>query len=120
MNQMRNMCSIEIKNILGINVFRHTKNPVEKKRMIGLLIPITFVILVLMFYIGAMSYGFVTMGAGGMVPSYFMMLSVVIVFAFNVFKSGGILFRSNGYQVIASLPVPTSSIVIGRFARLYL
>ena len=120
MNQMRNMCSIEIKNILGINVFRHTKNPVEKKRMIGLLIPITFVILVLMFYIGAMSYGFVTMGAGGMVPSYFMMLSVVIVFAFNVFKSGGILFRSNGYQVMASLPVPTLAIVAGRFARLYL
>ena len=120
MNQIRNMCSIEIKNIWGINVFRHTKNPVEKKRMKGLLIPITFVILVLMFYIGAMSYGFVTMGAGEMVPSYFMMLSVVIVFVFNVFKSGGILFRSNGYQVIASLPLPTSAIVIGRFARLYL
>ena len=120
MNQMRNMCSIEIKNILGINVFRHTKNPVEKKRMKGLLIPITFVILVLMFYIGAMSYGFVTLGAGEIVPSYLIMLSVVIVFVFNVFKAGGILFRSNGYQVMASLPVPTSAIVVGRFARLYL
>ena len=120
MNQIWNMCSIEIKNILGINVFRHTKNPVEKKRMKGLLIPISFVILVLLFYIGAMSYGFVTMGAGEMVPSYFIMLSVVIVFIFNVFKSGGILFRSNGYQVMASLPVTTSAIVMGRFARLYL
>ena len=120
MNQMRNMCSIEIKNIMGINVFRHTKNPLEKKRMMGLLIPITFAIVVLVFYIGAMSYGFVMMGAGEMVPSYFIMLSVVIVFAFNVFKSGGILFRSNGYQIMASLPVPASAIVVGRFARLYL
>ena len=120
MNQMRNMCSIEIKNILGINVLKHTKNPVEKKRMKWLLILMAFVILVLMFYIGVMCYGFVTMGAGGMVPSYLIMLSVAIVFGFNVFQAGGILFRSNGYQVMASLPVTTSAIVVGRFARLYL
>ena len=120
MNQMRNMCSIEIKNILGINVFKHTKNPVEQKRMKGLLIAIVLVILFLVFYIGAMSYGFVTMGAGEMVPSYLIMLSVAIVFGFSAFQVGGILFRSNGYQVMASLPVKTSAIVAGRFARLYL
>lgn len=120
MNQMLSMCSIEIKNILGINVLRHTKNPAEKKRMTGFLVVIAFALLVLMFYIGAMSYGFVTMGASEMVPSYLIMLSVVIVFALNVFQAGGILFRSSGYQVMASLPVSTSAIVIGRFARLYL
>ena len=120
MNQMWNMCSIEIKNILGINVFRHTKNPVEKKRMMGLLILIAFVVLILMFYMGSMCFGLVTLGAGEIVPSYLIMLSVVIVFVFNVFKAGGILFRSNGYQVMASLPVKTSAIVVGRFARLYL
>ena len=120
MNQMWNMCSIEIKNILGINVFRHTKNPVEKKRMMGLLILIAFVVLILMFYMGSMCFGLVTLGAGEIVPSYLIMLSVVIVFVFNVFKAGGILFRSNGYQVMASLPVTTSAIVLGRFARLYL
>ena len=119
MNQMRNMCSIEIKNILGINVFRHTKNPVEKKRMMGLLILIAFVVMMLMFYMGAMCFGLVTLGAGEIVPSYLIMLSVVIVFVFNVFKAGGILFRSNGYQVMASLPVKTSAIIVGRFARLY-
>ena len=120
MNQMWNMCSIEIKNILGINVFRYTKNPVEKRRMKGLLIPIAFVVLIVMFYVGEMCFGLVTLGAGGIVPSYLIMLSVVIVFGLNVFKAGGILFRSNGYQVMASLPVPTSAIVVGRFARLYL
>ena len=120
MNQMRSMCSIEIKNIWGINVLKHTKNPVELKRMKGILIAIVFVIFVLMFYLGSMSYGFVMMGAGEIVPSYLMVLSVMIIFGFNVFKAGGILFRSNGYQVIASLPVKTSVIVIGRFARLYL
>ena len=120
MNQIRNMCSIEIKNILGINVLRHTKNPAEKKRMTGFLIIIAFALMVLMFYIGAMSYGFVAMGAGEMVPSYLIMLSVVIVFALSVFQTGGIIFRSSGYQVMASLPVSTSAIVIGRFARLYL
>ena len=120
MNQIRNMCSIEIKNFLGINVLKHTKNPIELKRMKGLSIGITFVLLVLMVYIGAMSYGFVTMGAGEIVPSYLIMLSVAIVFGFSVFQVGGILFRNNGYQVMASLPVKTSAIVVGRFVRLYL
>ena len=120
MNQMRNMCSIEIKNILGINVLKYTKNPVELKRMKGLLIVVAFVILVLMFYIGAMSYGFVTMGAGEVVPPYLIILTAAVIFGFNVFHVGGILFRSNGYQVVASLPITTSAIVVGRFARLYL
>ena len=120
MNQIRNMCSIEIKNILGINVLKHTKNPAEKKRMIGLLILAALAILILMFYIGAECLGLVALGAGEIVPSFLIMLSVVMVFVFNVFKAGGILFRSNGYQVMASLPVTTSAIVIGRFARLYL
>ena len=120
MNQIRNMCSIEIKNILGINVLKHTKNPAEQKRMKLLLAVMAFMVLILMFYIGTMSFGLVTLGAGEIVPSYLIMLSVVIIFGFNVFKAGGILFRSNGYQVIASLPVTTSAIVIGRFARLYL
>ena len=120
MNQMRNMCSIEIRNILGINLFIHMKNPVEKKRMKGLLILIAFAVLILMFYVGEMCFGLVTLGIGEIVPPDLIMLSVVIVFGFNVFKAGGILFRSNGYQVMASLPVATSAIVAGRFARLYL
>ena len=120
MNQMRNMCSIEIKNILGINVLKHTKNPVERKRMIGLLILIALAVLIFMFYIGAECLGLVAMGVGEIVPPFLIMLSVVMVFVFNVFKAGGILFRSNGYQVMASLPVTTSAIVVGRFARLYL
>ena len=120
MNQMRNMCNIEIKNILGINVLKHTKNPVERKRMIGLLILIAFAVLILMFYIGVECWGLVALGVGEIVPPLLIMLSVVMVFAFNVFKAGGILFRSNGYQVMASLPVTTSAIVVGRFARLYL
>ena len=120
MDQMRNMCSIEIKNILGINVLKHTKNPVERKRMIGLLILIAFGVLMFMFYIGAECLGLVALGVGEIVPPFLIMLSVVMVFVFDIFKAGGILFRSNGYQVMASLPVPTSAIVVGRFARLYL
>ena len=120
MKQMRNMCNIEIKNILGINVLKHTKNPVERKRMIGLLILAASAVLILMFYIGAECLGLISLGIGEIVPPLLIMLSVVMVFALNVFKAGGILFRSNGYQVMASLPVPTSAIVAGRFARLYL
>ena len=114
------MCKIEIKNILGINVLKHTKNPVERKRMKGLLILIAFFVLFLMFYMGSMSYGLVTLGAGEIIPSLFIILSVMITFIFSVFKVGGILFRSSGYQVMASLPVTTTAIVAGRFARLYL
>ena len=120
MNQMRNMCSIEIKNILGINVLKHTKNPVERKRMIGLLILIASAVLIFMFYIGAECLGLIALGIGEIVPPFLIMLSVIMIFVFNVFKAGGILFRSNGYQVMASLPVTTSAIVVGRFARLYL
>ena len=114
------MCGIEIRNFLGLNVLKHTKNPAKRKRMWLLLGTIAFVLLLLMFYISANSYGLITIGAGEIVPSYLIMLSVVIIFALSVFQAGGIIFRSNGYQVMASLPVPTSAIVAGRFARLYL
>ncbi len=39
---------------------------------------------------------------------------------FGIFKAGSTVFSKNSYDIISSMPVKTSSVVIGRLASMYL
>ena len=50
------------------------------------------------------------------------MLAVASFFLFflGIFKAGGVVFKKEGYDIISSLPVSQSAIVVSRFLRLYI
>lgn len=80
---------------------------------------ILFVVLMFLGYLVISTYGLIMLGAGEIVPGMLIFLASAIVLGFSTFKTGGTLFRSNGYQVIVAMPIKTSAMVIGRFVRLY-
>lgn len=119
MRQISVFIKIELCNLYGWNVFRHTKDKGEKKKSIALGIVIGLCILMLMSYIGGMSYGYIALGVPDIVPVYLIVIASVLTLAMVVFKAGGILFRRNGYDILSALPVPTFTVVVSRFVRLY-
>lgn len=117
--QLAALIKLQLVNLYGINVFRNLKDPKEKKKKLWLGVAYVSVILVVMFYVGAMSYGYVYIGLGDILPAYLIMISSLIIFVFSIFKAGNIIFQKNSYDILSSLPVRNSFIVISRFVRMY-
>ncbi len=119
MRQISVFIKMELCNLYGWNVFQHTRDKGEKKKSIALGIIIGLCIVMLMSYIGGMSYGFIMLGVPDIIPVYLAVIASVLTLAMVMFKAGGILFRRNGYDILSALPVPTFAVVVSRFVRLY-
>ena len=54
-----------------------------------------------------------------MLPAYLIMLSSLIILFFSVFKAESIIFQRNAYDILVSLPITQTAIVVSRFIRMY-
>lgn len=113
------LTKLQLVNLYGLNVYRNLKDPKEKKKKFWLGIAYIVVAIMMMSYVGGMSFGYVYMGLGDILPAYLVMLASLIILMFSIFKSGDIIFQKNFYDILSSLPVKNSAIVISRFIRLY-
>ena len=68
--QIIRLCRLQLGNLFGINELRHTKDRAKKGRFIGLAVVWVMLIVMLVGYVGAFSYGLVTMGVADIVPMY--------------------------------------------------
>ena len=120
MRQIKLLCGLELCNLFSFNVIRHTKDKQEKKKSILLSVLVLFVVVVMLTYLGGMCYGLIYLGAGQIIPAYLIMISTIVSLVFSVLKAGSILFRKEGYDIFASLPLSNTVIVTSRFLRFYL
>ncbi len=119
MEQFRAMARLELCNIFGLNVLRHTKDPKAKRKSSGLFCLYVFLLAVTAFYVGGLVYGLVFLGMDEVVFAYLIAISSVIIFVFGVLKAGSVLFRREGYDMACALPVPTAAVVFARILRMY-
>ena len=107
-------------NLFGFNEARYGKDKKKRSRLIT--VGIAYVILgaMLVFYVGILTYGFITLGLGEILPLYLGVIIALITFMFTVFRAGSDLFSTRRYEMLAPLPVPSSAIVISRFLTVYI
>lgn len=117
--QLATLIKIQLVNLYGINVYRNLKDPKEKMKKFWLGMAYALVVFVVMFYMGAMSLGYVYIGMGDILPAYLIMIASLIILMFSIFKAGDVIFQKNSYDILSSLPVRNSAIVISRFVRMY-
>lgn len=117
--QLKLLARLEVTNLFGLNVYRHTADPKAKRRANLMLGVWVFLILVVFGYVGALSWGLILLGASEAVPAYLIAISSLVLLFFGIFKAGSVLFCRNGYEILCSLPVSSGAIVAGRFLRMY-
>lgn len=117
--QSKLIAALELKNLFGLNILRHTKDKSVKNRALLLGIAWVMVILMVFFYVGGLAYGLITLGLGGVLPAYLVTIASLIILMFGMFKAGDMIFNRSGYEILSSLPLTQESIVIGRFVRMY-
>lgn len=119
LGQLAAFTKLQLVNLYGKNVYRNLKDPKEKRKKFWLYIAYVFIIIVAASYAGGLSYGYVYMGFADILPAYLIMIVSLIILMFSIFKAGDIIFQKNSYDMLFSLPVKNSTIVISRFVRLY-
>lgn len=119
LEQIKIMTGLELCNLFGINVLRFSKDTRAKKRAVMLSVLWAFLIMMMLFYVGGLSYGLVRLGAEDEVISCLIAVSSILIFIFGILKAGSHMFRIQGFDMISALPVTKGVIVISRFLRMY-
>lgn len=117
---LKPLCALELKSLLGWNVYRRTKDAKAKRRWRMMAIVWAFLAGVMTFYFGALSYGLVFLGMAEAVIPYVTVLASLILFFVGVFQAGGTVFRRDGYDMLCALPFQSWEIVLARLLRFYL
>ncbi len=113
------LTKLELCNLYGFNKFRHTKDAKARRTYLGLSVLWVFLMLMVWFYVGALVYGLSLLGLAEIVPAYLVMIAALLLFVFGIFKAGNSILSPKGYDILSSLPLRQSSIVISRFAGMY-
>ncbi|MBQ6660097.1 MAG: hypothetical protein IJM57_01555 [Lachnospiraceae bacterium] len=109
----------EMLNFAGINVYRYTTNPSDRKRRKALMWTVGVLIVIAIAYLAGMAYGYERFGIGRITPMAFPLIAVVVVFVVGALRAGGCLYRTKDRELLASLPVGSLPIAAARLAKMY-
>lgn len=119
LRQIRLLAGIQLINLCGINEVRYTKDTGKRNRFLGLTLVWAMLLVMLAGYVAMLSYGFAMMGMAEFIPGYLYTVASLIMLFFSFFKAGSIIFQMKSYEMMVSLPVSGSAIVISRFLTMY-
>ncbi|MGN0712505.1 MAG: hypothetical protein ACI4LJ_01895 [Anaerovoracaceae bacterium] len=119
LKQIRYLSRIQLCNLLGLNEIRHTKVKSRRMRYLGLALAWLVVGGMMCAYIVMLSLGLTEMGMGEIVPVYLSAVCSLAILIFTFFKAGSVIFPVHSYEILVSLPVSQTAIVISRFLTMY-
>lgn len=118
--QIRILLKLQIANMFGLNVLRHSKDKRKRSSAIMTFVAWIILLILLFFYMLSMAYAFIGIGMGDVLPLFLVIVSVMIVFFFAMLRTGAVIFRKSDYDTLCSLPVTQSAVVISRYISMYL
>lgn len=119
LKQVLFLSRVQLQNLFGINEMRYTKDKKKKAAFFLLAAAYLLVSLMVIGYIGSMVFGLHYLGMGDIVPMYLYTLLSIVMLVLSFFKAGSVLFSMKSYDIMVSLPVTKSAILISRFVTMY-
>ena len=110
----------EMLNFLGLNVYRHTKDPSERKRRKILYIVFLIMFLMAVAYLAGSAYAFHLYGIERVIPMLYPLLAMVISLFVEILLSRGNLYREGDRELLASMPVKSTPVAAARLAKMYI
>ena len=119
MRQIKLLTWLKLVNLFGFNEARHSREKKKKAKLVAMLALYAVLTLIMMAYVGLMCFGVVKLWAGSAVPLCLAVLSCLVVLVFTVLRAGPVLFETGDYEMLISLPLRPTAVVVSRFASLY-
>lgn len=114
------LTKIQLLGLFGINKLIYTRNTRARLQAIfmGAVALILGAMTVFLSYMTAAGYA--AIGLANLVPAIILMMFSMITLFFTLIRSSGTLFGFSDYDMIMSLPVPRSSVILSRLMTVYL
>ncbi len=124
MNNFKLLLKVQLLGFFGLNKFLHTNDKKEKSKMIGFFALMVFAGIILLgtsfMYNFAMASQFEQINGVSIVLAVMLMNIGLITLFTTIYKANAVLFYSKDIDILMSLPIKTSTIVISRLATLYI
>lgn len=117
--QIKLLSKLLLCNTFGINKLRYGKDKNDKVRFFILLISILALAVSGGILIWKMFSTYCKIGLGFLVPTYLYVLISLLTLILTIFKAGTVLFSVKDYDMLISLPVSKTAIVVSRFVTMY-
>lgn len=119
MGQLLTFTKLELCNLYGLNVYRHVKDPADKRRRTLLAACILFAVVVLAGYISASAYLMTRIDVGDMIPVVYSLGASFAMVIFGLCNAKATLYREKDLSFLPCLPVKSFSIVTARLIHFY-
>ncbi len=120
LKQIKLLSKLRLINLFGFNEARHCREKKRRARLIGMLALYAFLALLMMFYVGLMCYGIAKIGAGDKIPLCLAVVSSLVVLGFTTLRVGPALFDLRDYEILISLPLRPTAVIVSRFLTMYI
>ena len=118
--QISMLSKLLLSNLFGINQLRYSKDKKEKFRYAALLLVWICVIACFEWLLVGFFKTYIKIGFGNIIPVYMYAIVSIITVVLTFFKAGSILFSVKDYDMLISLPVSKTAIVVSRFVSMYI
>ena len=113
------LLKIQLLGLFGINKTLHA-DPAKARRTLALdALAVAAIVLFAAAYSSGVAQALVQMGLPEAIPLVAVLVGAVAGAVAAFLKTNGVLFGFKDYDLVMSLPVPTSSVVLSRIASLY-
>ena len=119
---MKEICvltRLELINLFGLNTYRYTKDPKEKRKKRALLIALGLVGVLLASYSGGTAYALEEFGLADRIPMMYVLLAFALQLGLGAVKSKSLIYRETDLDLLTALPVCGTHVAAARMIRLY-
>lgn len=114
------LLKMQLYNFFGINRIIHSRSKKEKQRGAAFGVLAIFVMGLMIAYSTAISVGLASMGAINILPTISVLICSLVTLILTFLKSSGVLVGLRDYDMVMSLPVNNSEVVLSRLTMIYL
>lgn len=118
--QIRKLVGVTLCNTWGINVARYSNDKKKKRNVIMMALLFLLLACIGITYVALLAHGFIAIGLADIIPSYILMLTSLVILVFSILKAGNILFQMKTYDMLISMPIKPTTIVVSRFLCMYM
>lgn len=114
------LLGVQLAGIYNLNKITHPKDKKEQRNTLIMSAVLVLTGFIMCGYVAAAAYGYAMIGLAKLIPQLMMTMASVFTMFAAFFKCRGLLFGFTDYDMIMSLPVNVSDVVISRFAVMYI
>lgn len=114
------LLKMQLYNLFGVNRMLHSHSKKEKQRSVAFGGVAMLIIGLMIVYSTMISMSLASMGAANILPTISVLICFFITLILTFLKSSGILIGLRDYDMVMSLPVRNSEVVLSRITMVYL